>query len=150
MKKIIITIVCILSILSCDNHCKEDIEFKELYFSKLDAITLYGKLFDTNKEVPLIMERSSQFYDNVNYLEYLTYHEFRYFVLDYHPVYLSQSDLKEDIKDLKKWYRNNKCGMTIAKADSIVNATYKQQFTGEKDTLHLDSEVPCLRKAEEN
>ena len=121
MKKAII-IISVLGIVSCNNYCKEDIELKDLYFSKLDSIISYGELFDTDEDVPLIMERSSQFYNHAKYLEYLTSHKFRYIVLDYHPVYENQSDLKADIKDLKKWYKENKCRMTKEKADSIVNA----------------------------
>lgn len=65
------------------------------------------------------------FYETTEYLTALTKHKFRYSSGE-PPFYLKETDFMKDIKDLKMWYDNNKCGMTIKVADSIVNANHKK------------------------
>ena len=147
MKKVIIAIIYVLSLQSCNNHCKEDIEFKEMYFEMLDTIKSYGKEYDrsSNRELWFLPDRCYRFMDYVGYLALLTGFELRYNIVGSIPIYNSQSDLKADIRDLKGWYKMNKCGMTIAKADSILNSKYEQAM-GIKDSLfYLSFEVPRPR-----
>ena len=132
MRKIILLILSgltVLSILSCENNCKESTEFQKKYFSMLDTIASYYKLSNTAEDIPipLLWERSNNFYNYKAYLEYLTQHEFRNMEVEHLPIYQNKSDFKADMKDLKKWYKENKCGMTIEKADSIVNSNYEQR-----------------------
>ena len=126
-KSIIIAIVSIFIVISCNNHYKEDIIFKQFYFSKLDSIISYIKLFDTDEEVPLTSERSRIFYTCTEYFRYLTNHKFRYIEIEHHPCYENQFDAKTDVKSLIKWYRKNKYEMTKERADSIVKARYEQE-----------------------
>lgn len=120
--KILIITIGLFSIISCNNHCVIDKDFKDVYFRMLDTITSYGKQFDTDEAVFFEEEKCGIFLECVDYLIYLTDHEFRFFVIESHAIYEKQSDLKADIKDLKKWYNANKCEMTIEKADSLVKA----------------------------
>jgi len=137
MKKVIIIIISVLSILSCNNHCKEDAEFKRIYHKMLDTIMFYGKQFDVDEDedVLYVIELSGKFSKYTDYLGTLTQHEFRYNIIEI-PIYENQSDLKADIKDLKKWYEENKCGLTREKADSIIKTNYEKE-TGRKESESL-------------
>ncbi|MDD2964221.1 MAG: hypothetical protein PHU33_09755 [Bacteroidales bacterium] len=122
MKKvIIISIVCCTFMLSCSNSCVIDSEFKLFYFNMLDTISSYGKQFNTDKSIILSEERCGRFSDISDYMKLLTNHELRYTIIE-QPIYQKLSDLESDIFDLKNWYEENKCGMTKAKADSIVKS----------------------------
>jgi len=142
MKKAIIIIVCVLGFLSCNNHCKEDTEFKRIYFSMLDTVASFGKQYNADEEFVIVEERVSRFSNYADYLQFLTEHKLRYTFFEF-PIYQNQSDLEADIRDLKKWYDENKCGMTIQKADSIVNASF-EQITGQKDSMWWNT--PLIRE----
>jgi hypothetical protein len=120
--RILIITIGLFSIISCNNHCVIDKDFKDVYFRMLDTITSYGKQFDTDGWVLFEDEKCRNFSECTDYLTYLTNHEFRFFILESQAIYEKQSDLKANIKELKKWYNTNKCGMTIEKADSLVKA----------------------------
>ena len=143
MKKLTVIVISILSFTSCNRHCKEDSEFHEIYFKMLDTIASYDELFDTDEEIPtpLLWERSENIHNYEAYLEYLTQHEFRNIEVEHLPIYRNKSDFEADMKDLKKWHKENKCGMTIEKADSIVNASY-ERATGRKDSMWRNIEIP--------
>jgi len=125
MKKVLIIITCIVCLLSCNKTCKEDVIFKEKYFSMIDFISAYGKQFDKDEVVYFKDDDLRKFSESTDYLKLLTNHNFRYDIIE-QPIYIKQSDLKADIKDLKMWYDNNKCGMTIRISDSIVNSNHKK------------------------
>ena len=139
MKKLTVIVISILSFTSCNRHCKEDSEFHEIYFKMLDTIASYGKQFEADT-VFIEDERWGRFSNYADYLDYLTNHRLRYTIIEV-PIYENQSDLKADMKDLKKWHKENKCGMTIEKADSIVNASY-ERATGRKDSMWRNIEIP--------
>jgi len=122
--RILIITIGLFSIISCNNHCVIDKEFKDVYFRMLDTITSYGKQFKTDETVFFEEEKCDIFLECLDYLTYLTDCEFR----SMGAIYEKQSDLKADIKDLKKWYNANKCGMTIEKADSLVKVK-NERFT---------------------
>ena len=134
MKKVIIIIISVLSILSFNNRCEEDAEFKRIYHKMLDTIMFYGKQFDVDEDedVLYVIEMWERFSDYSDYLRLLTQHKFRYNIIEI-PIYDNQSDLEADIKDLKKWYEENKCGLTREKADSIIKANYEKK-TGRKES----------------
>ncbi len=119
MKKNLILFCISIVFISCTNRCIEDISFKNFYFSKLNQIVEYDNY--TLTDTTITTESWINFYYNTAYLYFLTGHQFRYVATE-PPGYTSELDLKADIKDLKKWYNENKCGMTKEKADSIVNA----------------------------
>lgn len=108
----------VLSIISCKTKCHEDIEFKNFYFSKIDEIFIYDSSMST-KDFNYTQSYWLSFYQTTDYLELLTKHKF-HFSLGEPPLYKNKSDLNADIIGLKKWYKKNKYGMTIQKADSIV------------------------------
>ena len=126
--KIIILILSILSISSCEHNCKENMKFKKQYFDILDIFVSYYKFMNTNEDIPvsLLWEMNDQIYKNRAYIEYLTQKELRYIEVEHILIYQNKADFEADMKDLKKWYKENKCGMTIEKADSIIKSTYKQ------------------------
>jgi hypothetical protein len=109
--------------ISCHSQCKEEVEFKKFYFEKIDEIINYDKNMST-QGYTFTDTYWFSFYETSWYIENLTKHEFRY-VVGEPPVYSKKSDIKADIRDLEKWYKENKCGMTREKADSIVNASYE-------------------------
>lgn len=128
MKKLVLVGIISSFFASCIPDCKEESRFKEFYFNMLDSISEYGKLFETNSEVILSEERWHRFLDNSEYLKLLTSYELHYKIIEA-PVYENQALLKTDLGYLKKWYNDNKCGMTKAKSDSIVNSR-KKRFEG--------------------
>ena len=93
---------------SCNNKCKEDLSFREFYFEEINKITEYDSCTLTGNPIPT--EYWIQFYHNTTYLKFLTNLQFRYDPTE-PPGYGSEEDLKADIKDLKRWYEENKCGM---------------------------------------
>jgi hypothetical protein len=110
--------------ISCHFQCKENVEFKKFYFKKIDEIINYDK--NMSKEGYTFTDAYwLSFYETSEYLEALTKHEFRY-ITGEPPLYIDITDLTADIRDLKKWYKANKCGMTIQKADSIVKERYNE------------------------
>jgi hypothetical protein len=118
-----LVIISIL-IISCCFQSKEEVEFKEFYFGKIDEIINYNNNMST-----IGFEYTENywlsFYETTEYLTALTKHKFRYSSGE-PPFYLKESDFEKDIKDLKMWYENNKSGMTIKVADSLVNANHKK------------------------
>lgn len=117
MEKILALIFLGIIMVSC-NKCKEDLSFREFYFEEINKITEYDSCTLTGNPIP--NEYWIQFYHNTTYLKFLTNLQFRYDATE-PPGYASEEDLKADIKDLKRWYKENKCGMTKVKADSIEN-----------------------------
>ncbi|MBK7173648.1 MAG: hypothetical protein IPH84_10555 [Bacteroidales bacterium] len=125
MKKLLLIGVLSCLFISCNPICNEDSEFKEFYCNKLDSISEYGKLFDTDSAVILSEERWHRFLDISEYLKLLTSYELNYKIIEA-PIYENQTLLESDICYLEHWYNDNKCGMTIAKADSIVSIRRKR------------------------
>jgi len=142
MKKVVIIIISVLSILSCNNHCKEDTEFKRIYHKMLDTIMFYGKQFDVDEDkvVLYVIELSGKFFKYSDYLKFLTHHDFHCIYVEA-PMCKNLSDLKADIEDLKKWYEENKCGLTREKADSIIKANWEKMFYGKQFDVNEDEDV---------
>lgn len=118
MKKYIIISFIIFFVYSCSFKCIKEDEFKEVYFKKLDKIIKFDSIITTNH---ICSVNEWYVFDiNVMYLNLLTNHKFR--LLGSEPsMYSDTLDLIKDIEELKMWYNNNKCNMTINIADSIVN-----------------------------
>jgi hypothetical protein len=38
----------------------------------------------------------------------------------HHPLYNNENDLHQDLKKWEEWYKENKCGFTSNKADSLL------------------------------
>ena len=107
-----------LSCISCKENCKENLEFKNYYYLKVDEIIEYDKKTSTPGEC-FSDSIWLHFYETTDYLSFLTNCSFN-FTTGEPPFYKSKRDLKADIKFLNNWYLENKCSMNIYKADSIV------------------------------
>lgn len=125
MKNKLILLCVSIVFIGCTNQCMENANFKENFFNRLDKIIEYDNYASTG--AVLATEYWMDFYNNTFYLHFLTGHQFRYLASE-PPGYSSESDLKADIRDLKRWYRKNKCGMTIEKGDSIVKQNKDFEF----------------------
>jgi len=119
---IILVIIYCINVLSCTCKCKEDVDFKNFYFKKIDDIISYDKNMST-VGYSFTEDYWFKFYDTIWYLERLTNQKTRY-VGGEPPLYSKKSDLKKDIRSFKNWYKENKCGMSIEKADSIIYESY--------------------------
>lgn len=115
------SIIIVFGFISCNSKSKEDVEFKNFFYNNIDEIIAYEKKM--SKTGPIYVEDWARFYEITTYMSFLTGCEFHYTAGEY-PLYLSKSDLKADVKFLKKWYKNNKGKMNISIADSIVNMKY--------------------------
>lgn len=90
----------------------------------LDTISEYGKQFDTDSTIVFSEEKWGKFSEISDYMRFLTGCELHYTIIEL-PIYENQTYLESDLMNLQKWYDENKCGMTMAKADSIVNVRKK-------------------------
>lgn len=108
---------------SCQ-QCKKDKEFETFYFNKVKKIVDYDELW--MKKGIVSTDDWMEFYSVTDYLSRLTKCNFQ-FAYGEPPMYKSDSDMFLDVHYLKEWYDNNKCGMSIKKADSIVAETFKKK-----------------------
>lgn len=115
------TIIIVFGFISCNLQSKEDVEFKQIFYNNIDEIIAYDKKM--SKIGPINEEDWVRFYEVTSYMSFLTGCKFHY-IAGEPPVYLRKSDVKADVKFLKKWYENNKNKMSISIADSIVNMKY--------------------------
>lgn len=98
---------------SCKNQveCKIDAAFKKNFKDKLQVIKTSMEQEEVYIE-PLT--------EAILYLNAITSIESQ--INDpHHPIYENKKIMKEDIKKWEKWYEQNKCEMTINKADSLYS-----------------------------
>ncbi len=122
MKPLITFAVLTFFLFSCSMEQGEDIAFKRMYCSMLDTMATYYDFIEMKEDIPVhtLRKRSKNFEKNAKYLAYLTNIEFHCTEVEHILIYSTKSDYLLDKNALKKWYRKNKYGMTIHKADSMV------------------------------
>lgn len=123
MKEFIVIILFCLLITNCSHKSENDESFKSYYNEKLNKIIIYDSITELGN--PISTDDWIEFYENTNYLNLLTGHEFR-FDRSEPPGYPSKKMLELDIHDLKEWYNVNSKDMSIRKADSLVNLRSKK------------------------
>lgn len=91
--------------------CHVDSNFKREFYSRIEYLTKVQEegLMD-----------GAQLTSNVVYLEDITLIE-GHLLLGRYPTYESMEILKSDIDRWEDWYDRNKCEMTIAAADSLLD-----------------------------
>jgi len=97
--------------------CKEDVRLKQKIEGKIEIIQQrfdYGNGKDTN------YISADDMFESMGYLGLLT----GYIAsnpLNYRQTYTDTMSLYTDFKIWRDWYEENKCGLTLEEADSIVH-----------------------------
>jgi thermostable 8-oxoguanine DNA glycosylase len=109
----------ILILVSCNKryNCEIDTEFKKRFDENINF------LVSTETEGDLIYQTTDKI-KVIYFLESVTGIKSQIYWGDVFG-YRDSKSLEEDLKKWKNWYKNNKCEMTIVKADSLVK-NYKK------------------------
>jgi len=122
--KYFLTPALLALIVSCNtNVCREDFAFKEKFYNTVNVI----ELFQGGSPV-----RAMYRYQAVECLEAITKHKSMVGKDGDTPYFYDYNeDLIKDIKLWNNWYQDNKCQMTLVKADSLIAA--HSEMNGELD-----------------
>ena len=117
--KIITTFLAILVItffLGCED-CKEDVRLKEKIEEKIEIIQ---QRFNYSRGDDINYRSAEDMFRAMGYLGFLT----GYMAdnpYNYRQTYTDTMSLYTDFKIWRDWYEENKCGLTLEEADSIVH-----------------------------
>lgn len=122
MKKILIILIVFIStatsIVGVKNpDCDVDEKFKEWFFIYLERCENFTKYFEGDDTEKVI--------ESVYFLNAVTGIQSNIYLGD--AVLYDKKEFKKDKKKWLDWYENNKCEITMFKADSIYEAFYKEK-----------------------
>jgi hypothetical protein len=125
MKKVLIVIITLIATTSAiifidladGRDCSVDDEFKKWFFVYLERCENFTKHFEGDDAEKVL--------EAVYFLSAITDIQSNIYLGD--VVLYEKKEFRRDKKKWLNWYKENKCQMTLAKADSIYSVTYKEK-----------------------
>lgn len=101
-----------------DKNCDVDISFKKRFDDCISLIkeSEEGKVVYTSKKL-----------DALIFLSVVTGHQTKINDPEY-PMYRSRNDFKTDLRAWKHWFEENKCVVSLKKADSLLKAYHNREY----------------------